>query len=99
MVEHNMHDPQAPSIDEAEFDAPPLPRRGLCLICGVWIDDDERDVYGVTLALGGNDASQHVAHIACLGRVVHPSARLPDAPARAVPDNYLASKFRTPSGR
>lgn len=99
-----MRNPDAPAISESQFQPPPLPRRGLCLICGDWIDAEQRDdVYLVTLAREGDDVSEHVAHAECLARVTHESARLPGSARQAtpqdVPENYLASKFRTPSGR
>jgi hypothetical protein len=103
MVEHIMRNPDAAPISESALQPEPLPRHGLCLICGEWLDGEQgEDAYAVTLARGG-DVFEHVSHAACLARVAHESARLPGGERKTmpevVPENYLASKFRTPSGR
>ena len=102
MVERIMRNPAVEEIAESEIAPPPLPRRGNCMICGNWVDADEGDdAVAAALDHGGN-VIERVAHAACLARVAHPSAGLSELLAgssEGVPDNYLASKFRTPSGR
>jgi hypothetical protein len=99
MVERMPRNPDTLPISESEVGAPPRPRHGLCMICGVWVDAEEGDeVYGVTLARSGFDVSEHVSHATCLLPLTHESARLPGTPG-TLPANYLASKYRTPSGR
>lgn len=101
MVERIMRNPDAVPMPEQPPQVQRFPLRGLCLICGSWIEDgSDQDVYGVTLI--GAEISEHVAHGACLAGVVHDCARLPGTVSRgepSVPDNHLAPKFRTPSGR
>jgi hypothetical protein len=100
MVEHITRNPDAVAITEAEVASPPLQRRGFCLICGSWLEvDGDQDACAVTLARGEADVSEHVAHMDCLVRVAHPSADLAGAASAAKPENHLASKFLTPSGR
>jgi hypothetical protein len=100
MVEHLMRSPEAVPIQEADVGAPSVPRRGFCLICGSWLEvGGDQDACGVTLARGEADASEHVAHVACLERVVHPSVTLLGDPPTVIPENQLASKFLTPPGR
>ncbi|MDX6538731.1 MAG: hypothetical protein QOI71_341 [Gaiellales bacterium] len=108
VVERLNRDPRVVAITEAEVREPPPPRQGLCLVCGEWLEADDRS-FGVSLTSPSQEHSEHVAHPACIGRVVHPSARVvvddgaplvdPVPPAAAQPDNYLAGKYRTPSGR
>lgn len=100
MVEHLMRSPDAVPIQEADVAAPSVPRRGLCLICGSWLEvGGDQDACAVTLAPAEGDASEHVAHVACLVRVAHPSVTLLGDPPTVIPENQLASKFRTPTGR
>jgi hypothetical protein len=100
MVEHITRSPEAVPILEAEVASPTVPRRGLCLICGSWLEvGGDQDACAVTLARDSTAVSEHVAHVACLERVVHPSATLPGSPPTVIPENQLASKFLTPSGR
>jgi hypothetical protein len=113
MVERIHRDPRSAPITEAEVRVAPPPRRGLCLFCGTWLEPDE-DSFLVALTSPGDERSDHVACPACIQRVAHASARLapapapgtdaptiadPVPPAAAQPDNYLAGKYRTPSGR
>lgn len=102
MVERIMRNPDAAPITEAqaEVEPAPMPQRGLCMICGEWVDAGEgEDLYAVRLTRTDGDVSEHVAHVGCMARAAHPCARLPGAGSHAVPENYLASKPRTPSGR
>ena len=108
MVERLNRDPRVVAITEAEVREAPPPRRGLCLFCGTWIEDGT-DSYGVTLTSPAEELSEHVACPECIRNVAHPSARIgvdpaaplvdPVPPAAAQPENYLAGKYRTPSGR
>jgi hypothetical protein len=106
VVERLNRDPRVVAITEAEVRGAPPPRQGLCLICGTWIEGDEES-YAVALTAPDQELSEHVACPECIRRVAHPSARLdpapplvdPVPPPAAQPDNYLAGKYRTASGR
>jgi hypothetical protein len=108
VVERLNRDPRVVAITEAEVRQAPPPRQGLCLFCGTWLEEGQ-DSFGVTLTSPGDERSEHVACPECIRRAAHPSARLaldpqaplvdPVPPAAAQPENYLAGKYRTPSGR
>jgi hypothetical protein len=108
VVERLNRDPRVVAMTEAEVREEPPPRQGLCLVCGEWLEATEPS-FGVALTSPGEERSEHVAHPACVGRVAHPSARIvvdlgagavdPVPPAAAQPENYLAGKYRTASGR
>jgi len=86
-----MRDPERAPIAESDVGTPALERHGPCLICGEWIDGGPADdVCALTVERAGSFA-EHVAHGRCLDGVTHAAT-----PAR---DNYLAGKYRTPSGR
>jgi hypothetical protein len=100
MVEHIARNPAAAPILESEVRSPPIHRRGLCLVCGSWLElGGDQEGCGVTLARGEDQVSEHVAHIACLERVAHPSANMFGSDRPPAAENHLASKFMTPSGR
>ncbi len=100
MVEHMMRSHESVSIQESDVGAPPVPRRGFCLICGSWLEvGGDQDACAVTVARVEGDVAEHVAHVACLLRVVHPSVTLLGESPTVTPENHLASKFLTPSGR
>jgi hypothetical protein len=102
MVERIMRNPDLASMTETEAAAPVVMRGGLCLICGEWVEPDTDDVFMVTLTRPSGEAAEYVAHAGCVARVGHPGARLPPPGGpmpEEVPDNYLAPKRRTPSGR
>jgi hypothetical protein len=111
VVERLNRDPRVVAITEAEVREAPPPRQGVCLVCGEWIDPDKPS-FGVALTSPAEERSEHVAHPGCVGRIAHPSARIavdavdagaplvdPVPPPAAQPDNYLAGKYRTASGR
>jgi hypothetical protein len=106
VVERLNRDPRVLAITEAEVQEAPPPRQGLCMFCGTWIERDQPS-FGVSVTSPGQELSEHVACPECVSRVAHPSARLdpaapvidPTPPAAAQPENYLAGKYRTPSGR
>ncbi|HEX3803219.1 MAG TPA: hypothetical protein VHV75_10295 [Solirubrobacteraceae bacterium] len=99
MVEHIARNPAALPILEKDVRSPAMHRRGLCLFCGSWLElGGEQDACGVTLTFGEVEVAEHVAHIACLERVAHSSARASGS-GSPQPENHLASKFLTPSGR
>ena len=100
MVEHIARDPAAVPILENDVRSPPMHHRGLCLVCGSWLElGGDQEGCSVTLARGEAEVSEHVAHIACLDRVVHASANLFGSAKTRVGENHLTSKFMTPSGR
>lgn len=100
MVEHITRNPAAVPILEAEVRAPPMPRRGLCLVCGSWLElESEQDGCGVTLTRGEAEVSEHVAHMECLRRVAHESANMFGSSVPPAAEDHLAPKFMTPSGR
>lgn len=100
MVEHIARDPTAVPILENDVRSPPMNRRGLCLVCGSWLElGGDQDGCSVTLARGEADVSEHVVHMECLERVVHPSANLFGSDKPQIGENYLAAKFLDPSGR
>jgi hypothetical protein len=99
MVEHIARNPAALPILETDVRSPAMRRRGLCLFCGSWLElGGDQDACAITLTWGEAEVSEHVAHTACLERVAHSSAGVSRA-ASAPPENHLASKFLTPSGR
>lgn len=102
MVERIMRNPEATQITESEVIPPRLEPRGPCLVCGEWIDEGQADdPFTVTLDRRG-EVFERVAHASCIAAVAHESAGLggvQEVMPDVVPDNYLASKFRTPSGR
>jgi hypothetical protein len=88
-------------ISEADLTPEPTRPRGLCLICGAWIDpaNDDRAL-GVKLTSADGDVGEHIAHYDCVARVAHESARVPGRPdGDAVAADQLAQKPRTPEGR
>lgn len=100
MVEHLPRDPTAVPILESDLRSPQIDRRGLCLVCGSWLElGGDQDGCSVLIARGENEASEHVAHVECLERVVHPTANMFGSDKPQIGENYLDAKHLDPSGR
>ena len=93
-------DPSAVPILESDIRPPPMHRRGLCLVCGSWLElGGDQDGCSVTLARGEAQVSEHVAHIECLKRVAHPAANMFGSDKQQIGENYLDAKHLDMSGR
>jgi hypothetical protein len=73
-VDKVMRDPELVEIPE-QSEEWALPR-GLCLVCGEWIDANAVDAYRVVVSNPPRQA-EYPCHEACLARVAHPSIQLP----------------------
>jgi hypothetical protein len=79
MVEHRPQDPESLQMYE---DAARRPERtpwlrGPCLVCGEWAAEEYTGVVWLAVAAAGEHRADLVCHAACLGRIAHPSVRLP----------------------